>query len=209
MPQFTLEAARRPESETGKGPVGRMRRGGVVPGVIYGLHAEAIAVKVEEHEFETTIRAMQGVGVIDLSIDGNSVPVLVKQIARHPVTRRALNIDFYRIDLSKPMTVEIRVVLSAIPRDIAADETFVQPLHKLLVEGLPAAVPPSVHVDASQVTLRTPLLVRDVPLPEGVTSLIPPTTTVAAVQRAGVLEVAEAEVEGDLEAAVAEADAES
>jgi large subunit ribosomal protein L25 len=210
MPQFILQAERRTESETGKGPVGRMRRGGVVPGVVYGLHQEAIAIKVGEHDFETTVRAMQGVGVVDLTMEGEAVPVLVKQVSRHPVTRRPLNIDFYRIDLSKPMTVEVRVILSATPKDIAAEETFVQPLHKLLVEGLPAVVPPSVHVDASRVAAHAPLLVRDVPLPEGVRSLIDETTVVAAIQRAGVEATVEAEAEeGGLEAAVAGADAES
>lgn len=193
MPEFTLTADVRSENELGSGPVGRMRRGGVVPGVVYGLGRDSVAVKCDEHEFESTLRSMQGMGVIQLTVGNLVEPVLVKSIARHPVTRRALNIDFIRVDLTKPIGATVRVFLSATPRDIAADEMFEHMLHSMPVEGLPDAIPPMVHVDASQVAQRHPLYVRDIPLPEGVTAVLPGDTQVAAIRHAGGAAAAEEE----------------
>jgi large subunit ribosomal protein L25 len=185
MPEFTLTADVRSEKELGSGPVGRMRRGGVVPGVVYGLGRDSVAVKCDERDFEATLRSMQGMGVIQLTVGNLVEPVLVKSVARHPVTRRALNIDFIRVDLTKSIGATVRVFLSATPRDIAADEMFEHMVHAMPVEGLPDAIPPMVHVDASKVAMRHPLYVRDIPLPEGVTAVLPGDTQVAAIRRAG------------------------
>ncbi len=197
MREFTLTADVRTENEVGKGPVGRMRREGTVPGVVYGLNRDSVAVKCPEHEFETVLRAMEGSGVIQLSVGQIVEPVMVKEIHRHPVTRRPLNIDFIRVDLTKPIHGQVRVFLSATPRDIAADEAFEHMLHVLPVEGLPAAIPPHVRVDASGVALHQPLYVRDVPLPENVSAAVPGDTYVAAVRRAGATVEADAEAEAE------------
>lgn len=187
MPLFTLQTERRGQEETGKGPVGRMRRGGTVPGVVYGLHQESIAIKFDERTFEVLQKDMMGMGVIELDLGGERIPTLLKAIHRHPVTRRPLNVDFQRVDLSVPINGDVWIILTATPREIAADEIFIHDLRKVPVTGPPAEIPASVRIDASQATIRQPLHVSDLPLPPGVTPTVPPETVVAGVQRAEIV----------------------
>jgi len=173
MPEFTLAAEVRSEDELGSGPVGRMRRTGVVPGVVYGLGRDSVAIKLGEHDFEAVVRSMQGVGVIQLTVGNLMEPVLVKEVARHPVTRRPLNIDFIRVRPRQADHRLGRVFLTATRATCRGRDVRAHAAHAP-VEGLPARIPPIVRVDASQVDPHaTRCAVRDIPLPEGVTALLP------------------------------------
>ncbi len=204
MPEFVLTAEIRDEKEHGKGPVGRMRREGVVPGVVYGLGRDSVSVKAPERELTGLVREMQGSGVVRLSIGNITEPVVIKEVQRHPVTRRPLNVDFLRIDMTKPIQIRVRLRIVDHPKDLAADESFNQTLNEVTVECLPADIPRVIEVDASGVTAAHPMTVGDLAVPEGLTVLDDPTNPVAVVNRSGGAAEAEEGVESPEDAAEVE-----
>lgn len=184
MARLELEAKVRDESELGSGPAGRLRRAGELPGVVYGLKRDSVAVKVSERAFEGLERHMRGTAVVYLQVGSIEEPVLLKEIHRHPITLQPYNIDFLRVDMTKKIQVPVQVVLTGHPRDLGPEESFTQPTVEVLVECLPGDIPPVIEVDASGVTHESPLCVRDLPISSDVTMVTDPDATVAAVVRA-------------------------
>ena len=70
MAEITLKAST--GRETGSGPSKRLRVDGKVPGVVYGLGVDPVAVTVEWRPFRETLITDAGLNVlIDLDIDGD------------------------------------------------------------------------------------------------------------------------------------------
>ena len=75
----------------------RLRRSGEVPGVVYGGDAEPVAFQVDARELRNALA--HGGAVIDLSLEGQSTPVVLKDHQRHPVTGASIHVDMLRVDL--------------------------------------------------------------------------------------------------------------
>jgi len=195
MPVFSLDAHVRTESETGSSAAGKLRRAGSVPATVYGLRRDPVSIKVDGRAFDVLQREMKGTAVIELNVGSILEPVVLQTVHRHPITLKPYNIDFLRIDMSKPIHVKVRVHVTAVPHDLEGNETFQLHTDELLVECLPADIPPMVDVDASGVTSARPIHVGDLMVPGAVTVLTSAETVVGAVHRRGAGQVLAEEAE--------------
>ena len=110
MAEIILTATPRPPQ--GTRPARRLRNEGKVPGVVYGMGADPITLTVEWRELRAALVTEQGLNaVIHLEVDGDRTPTLVKDMQRHPVRRNVLHVDFIRVDLNKPVDVEVPIHL--------------------------------------------------------------------------------------------------
>ena len=106
MAEIILTATPRPPQ--GTRPARRLRGEGKIPGVVYGLGADPVTLTVEWRELRAALVTEQGLNaVINLEIDGDRTPTLVKDMQRHPVRRNVLHVDFIRVDLDKTVDVEV------------------------------------------------------------------------------------------------------
>src|SRR6266516_3814572 len=77
----------------------RLRREGKVPGVVYGGGEDPVAFAVDARVLRQAL-AHAG-AVLDLSVDGTSSPVVLKELARHPVSGETLHVDLLRVRLDQ------------------------------------------------------------------------------------------------------------
>lgn len=104
LPAITRERA-------GKGASRALRREGRVPAVIYGGKVEPHSIHVE-----AKLLALQlGTGhfmnsIVMIDVDGKSVRTLPKDVAFHPVTSRALHVDFLRLSADSKVDVNVPVL---------------------------------------------------------------------------------------------------
>lgn len=104
----TLQASIR--TENGKGEARKLRSNGQVPAVVYGPETRPIAIAVDPAGITEIFKQTQNRNtIVELNVDGETVPVLVREVQRHPVSRELLHVDFYRV--SKERDVEIMVPL--------------------------------------------------------------------------------------------------
>ena len=76
--------------------VKRLRREGLVPGVVYGpVIDQTISVSVNEREFRKFFMAHGHSTIFTLKWDGGSQPVLIREVQREPVRQDMLHIDFF------------------------------------------------------------------------------------------------------------------
>jgi large subunit ribosomal protein L25 len=172
MAEIILTATPRPPQ--GTRPARRLRGEGKIPGVVYGLGADPITLTVEWRELRAALITEQGVNaVINLEIDGDRTPTLVKDMQRHPVRRNVLHVDFIRVDLDKTVDVEVTINLEGEAELVTREGGVVdQVLQALLITAKPADIPSGLSVDISGLEIGEAMRVSDITLPEGVTTSV-------------------------------------
>jgi large subunit ribosomal protein L25 len=168
--------------EIGSSSSRRVRKDGVVPGVLYGLNEESVSLSVTWPDLRRALTTDSGVNaIIQLEIDGKKQMTIVKDIQRHPVKRDVLHVDFLRIDPDKNVTVDIPLVMIGEAREVSAADGMVdQNMFSLTVSAPPDRIPTEIEVDISALTVGDAVRVGDLNLPEGVTSENDPEDPIAA-----------------------------
>ena len=210
MAEIILHATPRPPQ--GTRPVRRLRAEGKVPGVVYGLGGDPIPLSVEWRDLRAALVTEQGLNaVINLEIEGDTTPTLVKEIQRHKVRRDVIHVDFIRVDLNKTVDVEVAIHLEGEAEAVSSENGVVdQVLTALLITAKPGDIPAQLTVDISGLEIGHALRVADIELPAGVTTSVDPEEAVVTAAH-GIseeeLEAAVAEVAGEPEEGAEEAEA--
>lgn len=104
-----LTATARPE--TGKGAARRARRQGQVPAVVYMGQKTSATLQLDPVPLERAFLKSQNRNtLIELQIDGEPKRLcLIKEVQRHPVSRRLVHVDFLEVDPAKDIVVEVPV----------------------------------------------------------------------------------------------------
>jgi large subunit ribosomal protein L25 len=198
--------------------VAGLRREGILPAVVYGHGGDSESIQVDARAFDDIRRHHGRNTLLDLKIDGGKArPVLVHQIAEHPVKRRPVHIDFYLVTMTEEMTVDVRVV--AVGESFAVEKLGATLLHQLdgvKVRALPADLPQTLDADISPLVGYDDVIhAGDLVLPAAVTLVTDPGEIVLRVQPPRVEEApvvaegeAEEEVEGEAEEASTETEVE-
>ena len=145
----------------GKNKVDKLRQGDFVPGVIYGKNRETEHIQVDRRIFEKVYRSAGMSTLIDLELDGNVAPVLIKEVQEHPFKRQYLHVDFQELNMDE--TVKLTIPLTLVGRDnIESKEgILIQQLDEIEIECLPRDIPQSIEVDVSHIDFNTPVFVSD------------------------------------------------
>ncbi len=179
--------------------VKRLRRDDLVPANVYGRGQESHAIQASMNEIRRVFSAVDRNAVVSMSIDGASdtIPVVLRDIQRHPVTRRLLHLDFYQVDLTRAIHSEARLLLIGDAEAVTKGGTVVQSLEHLMLEALPNDMPSVIEVDISVLEdFGHSVLVRDLELPDGVIAL---TDEAVAVATALAPRVAEEDEEEEID----------
>jgi large subunit ribosomal protein L25 len=175
-----------------------LRRGGRVPGVLYGHGGEAVGFDADQRELRLAL-ARSG-AVLDLSVDGGkATPVVLKETQRDPVRGETVHVDLLRVRLDQAIHAVVPLELTGTEDAPGVKEGGVleQITRELNVEALPTAIPESIVHDVSEMVIGDTLLLAVVAVPEGVTLLDDVQETVVVTLSPPRLQ---AEVEEEIEA---------
>jgi large subunit ribosomal protein L25 len=186
-------SARSPE---GSRSARRLRRERLVPGVIYGGDSGPEHFAVDARILRNTL-AHSG-AILQVTIDGgNGVPVLVKDLQRHPVRGEAVHVDLLRVNMSE--TIHTTVVLELTGADeapgVVEGGVLNQETRELNIEALPGDIPDSIVFDVSGMVMNATIQLAELTAPSGVTLLDDPQETVLATITPPTLEPVEEEIE--------------
>ena len=164
-----LEIAADARTATGKRNR-QLRRSGQLPAVVYGKDTASLAIQVEAKAFDVLYRAAGRTSLVKLQIDGgNAKSAIIREVQRHPLSRRPLHVDFLVVDLKQEMEVDVPLVFSGEPPAVEAGGTLMTPLGHVRVRALPAEIPREIVVDITPlVDLEASIHVRDLVIPDNV-----------------------------------------
>jgi large subunit ribosomal protein L25 len=90
----------------------KVRRNGLVPGILYGEKLNNMMFEIGEMELSKEISKGGEHGVLDVDINGTSHKTLIKEIQRDPVNHKIIHIDLEEISGDKKIISEVPVIFN-------------------------------------------------------------------------------------------------
>ncbi len=168
MATFTVNAVAR--NDQGKGASRRLRREGLVPGIIYGSSEPKAISVVGKDLYRMLLEDGFYSSILDVNLDGQNEKVIIKDLQRHPSKPVVLHADFQRIDDSQKIKIQIPLAFVNFEKSAAskAAAKFAQEAATVEVVCLPKDLPEALNVDLSNIALGQIAHMSDISLPEGV-----------------------------------------
>jgi large subunit ribosomal protein L25 len=194
-----------PREDFGSRNTRRLRRQGLVPGVVYGGGKEARAFQVGEREVRNVL--VHGGALIDVEFDvEGATPVVIKEEQRHPVRGRLMHLDLLEVRLDEEIEAEVAIELLGTEEAPGVNEGGVleHVTHEITISALPTAIPESIAADVSGMAIGDTLQLSAIVAPEGVEFALgegvdPDEVTIATLSPPRVEEEPEPEVEEEAE----------
>jgi large subunit ribosomal protein L25 len=180
----------------------RLRRDGIVPGVVYTGGEAARPFQADAHDLSLFID--EGHALFDLEIEGESkVPVVIKEEQRHPVRGDLLHIDCQQVDLEQEIQADVAIELDGTEDAPGVKEGGIleHVTREVTIEALPTDIPDGITVDVSAMTIGDTIQLDTVSPPAGVKFVAdaPEEVTIATLNPPRIVEEEEPEVEEETE----------
>lgn len=168
---ISFEINAEPRSDTGKGANRRLRRAGLVPGIIYGAGKDPAMISVGHNEL---VRRLENEAfyshILTVHVGGKKQQVVLKGLQRHPCKPFVTHLDLQRITAKSKITM--RVPLNFIGEDVAPalkQGAFISH-HEIDAEIIcyPKDLPESIDVDLSAMDMGDSMRLSELKLPKGV-----------------------------------------
>ena len=196
-----LEAQKR----TVKGKqVKSLRREGLLPGVIYGRigkdQIDPIKIQLELRETSKKINKLTGSSLVNLNLEGETYPVILREAQRDVIYGTLLHVDFMAVSLTEKLQTAVPIeLIGQAPAEINMAAVVVTGISELEIECLPQDLPERIEVDATVlVDIDSAIYVKDLDLPDSYDVLTDPEELIASVTYVTIEEEPEEEEEGEL-----------
>lgn len=203
-----LKITAEPRSALGSSAVGRLRRKGAVPAILYGSGKKPRPLTINLHDFEQGLKGHAGEHLlIDLEVAGEPpVKALIKEVQHHPVTGKILHVDFNEVSMTRKLRVRLPIHFVGIPIGVSQQGGLLESIiREVEVECLPGDIPEYVEVDVSGLAIGQSLTIGDIRLdPTRFTIVSNPSLAIATVAAPRVEEEAAPAAEAAAAAAAAE-----
>lgn len=158
-----------PRTIEGSRSTRRLRRSGRIPGVLYGGGKDPVAFDVDARELRLAIAASGA--VVEIAIDGDASPAVVKDTQRHPVRGETMHVDLLRVDLTQAIqaTVTLELTGGEDAPGVTEGGVLEQVTREVTIEALPNEIPEHLTVDVSGMAMNDTLTLAAVTAPSGVT----------------------------------------
>ncbi len=178
-----------PRTEFGKGAARRIRRDNKVPAVLYGHGSDPRHISLPGHELMLALKTANV--LLTLDIEGDSELALPKDVQRDPIKGFLEHVDLVLVRRGEKVTVEIAVHLIG----EAASESFVTLENATLsIEAEATNIPTGVDVSIAGLPIGSRIHAKDIALPEGTTLVTDPEALVVNITAATTAEEMEAEL---------------
>jgi large subunit ribosomal protein L25 len=196
----------------------RLRRQGLIPGVLYGRE-QPVAISIPERDLRAALTGAGGANaVLDVVVDtGKAHASVLKEYQLDRVRGTITHVDLQEVRLDQPIHATVPLHLAGEAAGAKEGGVLNQVVTEITVEALPMEVPAAVEFDVSAVHIGESAHLSQIALPEGVTlvddgeavfvSVTQPTREEPEELEAGEEEAAAGEVAEEAAAAEGAADA--
>jgi len=144
--------------------VKKLRREGILPANVYGQSHKSIAIQIPIKDFSPVFKKAGETGLVDLSFEKETLPVLIHSVQREPRSQVVIHVDFLVVNLKEKITTKVPVV--AVGESLAVKDKLgilISVLSELEIEALPADLPEKIEVSVEGLTtVGDHILVSDI-----------------------------------------------
>ncbi|WP_425446844.1 50S ribosomal protein L25 [Dethiothermospora halolimnae] len=145
----------------GKSASNKLRKEGFIPAVVYGHNKETKSIKIDESMMEKLLNKYGQRGTVNMELDGEVVPVIIKDIQRHTIKDNLLHIDFQQLSDNEKIKIQVPIYLAGKEKVKSSKTILQQQLMELDIQCLPKYIPQSFELDVSNLKYGEALLVED------------------------------------------------
>lgn len=165
MSESTTQINVEKRTEVGTRKVQRLRKEGKLPAVMYGHGEETIALTMNLHDMELAIQ--HGERILELSLDGKSQNVMIKDVQYDAFGDNILHVDLTRVDLDERVEVTIPILLVGTPEGAKEGGVLRQITAEISMEVSVRNIPEEFKLIVSEMKLNDRKTLSDLELPEG------------------------------------------
>jgi len=192
-----------------------LRRNGKIPVNYYYKDQDNLNFIIDQKVLNQAIQS--GQHVFEISINNDTVYVMIKDAQYNPITEQVIHIDLMRVRRTEKMTFSLPIVLEGVAAGSVEGGIVTQAATSIDIECFPTNVPESIIVDISELELNSVISVVEIDLPDDVSLVSSEQTTIASCNPPKVevepdpeeLEEDEEDMEGEGEAPKAEGEGEA
>ena len=175
MGKIVIKAESRARSSTSD--VRRMRREGLVPGVVYGAEDDNVNIKMDHNKILHSLENETfHSSILELSIDGESENVVLRDYQVHPASDvKIMHVDFQRVSRKQKLAMTVPFHFIGEEDCVGVKEdggVLSRIMNDLDIVCLPADLPEYIEVDVTNLHMGDSVSLGEVKLPEGVESQI-------------------------------------
>jgi large subunit ribosomal protein L25 len=162
----------------------RLRKAGLIPGVLYGRGHKPHPICVQERELRRVLTGSAGLhAILDVVLEGqkSTHSSILKDYQVDPIRGKIDHFDLQEVRLDQPIQTSVVVELTGESAGTKAGGVLSQVAREVRVEALPLEVPERLELDVSAMEIGDSLRLADLRVPEGVTLLDDPETVLATV----------------------------
>src|ERR671929_1096498 len=149
----------------------RLRREGMIPGVLYGSGKQSYAICVPERELRRVLTGAGGLhAILDVVLEGQKTThaSILKDYQQDPLRGRISHVDLQEVRLDQPIHAQVAVQLVGEPVGAKEGGVLSQVQREINVEALPMEIPEHIELDVSGMAIGDTLRLADLPEREGV-----------------------------------------
>jgi len=161
-----------------------LRREGKIPAIIYGGPVKEKPISIRENEFEKE-RKKGGFStrLVDIMLDGKVITTIARDVQFHPVSGRAMHIDFQEVNENSTirMNVHVRII-----NEDKCPGLKVGGVANLVYRSIPMIcpvgnIPEHIDIDISGLQIGDNKHISDIELPKGATPVDQSNFTVVSI----------------------------
>ena len=147
----------------------RLRRQGLIPGVLYG-RSDPVAISIGERDLRAALGTSAGShAVLDVQVDGGSAhSAILKDFQRDKVRGTILHVDLQEVRLDQPIQAAVSVTLVGDAAGVREGGVLTQITNEVNVEALPLEIPQHLEADVSALGIGDTLRLAQIGVPENV-----------------------------------------
>src|SRR5438309_7889770 len=161
----------------------RLRRQGMIPGVLYGNGQQSYAIYVPERELRRVLTGAGGLhAILDVVLEGQKTThaSILKEYQQDPIRGHISHVDLHEVRLDQPIQASVTVQLIGEPAGAKEGGVLSQVQREINVEALPMEIPEHIDLDVSGMAIGDSLRLADLAPIDGVSYLDDPDETVLA-----------------------------
>jgi len=163
---YTVKATQR--TDVGKGKVGRLRRNGTLPAVMYGHGEPSLMLAMSTHEFNRLLDQIQGHSpIVEVEVDGQPAQIcVIKTLQRNPMTGGLLHVDFQKVHPGEKITMNVPVIVSGSAEGVRQGGMLDHVLRTVPVRAAIDAIPEHFDIDITNLKIGHSIHIADLGRPD-------------------------------------------